>query len=136
MTKAVRTIAWVGGIALVLVGIWAFGWPRNFFDNVGTFPPYNRHFIHDVGAFNFGLGATLLLALALPDALFAALGGNAAAQVLHFVAHVKDRDLGGRAIDPWSFAVIAVVLVVAALTRRREAGGGSGRAMVSKPGED
>jgi hypothetical protein len=34
--------------------------------SVATYPPFNEHLLHDIGAFNLGLGATLLLALAWP----------------------------------------------------------------------
>jgi hypothetical protein len=38
--------------------VWGVGvvFPHSFYDNVATFEPYNRHFLHDIGAFTIGLG--------------------------------------------------------------------------------
>jgi hypothetical protein len=36
--------------------------PRSFFTALAAFEPYNQHFIQDIGAFQIGLGAVLLLA--------------------------------------------------------------------------
>src|SRR3990170_3165740 len=93
-------IAIVVGLFNLVLGVWAFVAPRSFFDAVATFEPYNRHLLHDVGAFQAGLGTTLLGALVWRDALFVALAANGLAAVLHFVSHLVDRDLGGRATDP------------------------------------
>jgi hypothetical protein len=71
-TKVVSAAA---GLLLVATGLWAFAAPRSFFESVATYPPFNVHLLHDIGAFNLGLGATLLLALAWADALLVALAG-------------------------------------------------------------
>jgi hypothetical protein len=114
----------VGLIALVLVatGLWAMLAPESFYAGVAVYPPYNRHFIHDIGAFNLGLGATLGFALALGDALLVALAGNAVGALAHFVSHTVDRDLGGQPGDPITFAIFAVVLVGLAVWRARTVG--------------
>jgi hypothetical protein len=58
----------VGRCCLALgSGAWAFVFPRSFYDHVATFEPYNRDFLHDIGAFTIGLGAVMLLALVLED---------------------------------------------------------------------
>jgi hypothetical protein len=46
----------------LVFGAWAFADPESFFDEVATFEPYNQHLIQDVGAFQIGLGAVLLIA--------------------------------------------------------------------------
>jgi hypothetical protein len=121
--RAVRIVAGLVGVGLVGFGLWAFVGPASFYDAVATFPPYNEHFVHDLGAFQVGLGSILLLALAWTDGLLAALAGNAVGAVLHAIGHVIDRDLGGRAIDPYSLGLLAVILVLAALSRARRSGG-------------
>lgn len=75
--------------------------------------------MHDLGAFQLGLGATLLAALISSDALVAALAGNAVGATFHFAAHVADADLGGRASDPFVVGLLAAVAVVALLTARK-----------------
>lgn len=117
-----RWVAGAIGLFLVVLGFWAFFAPESFYERIAAFPEYNRHFLHDAGAFQVGLGAVLLFALVWTDALLVALAGVAVGALLHFWAHVVDRDLGGRAGDPLSLGVIALVLVVAAVWRAREVG--------------
>jgi hypothetical protein len=85
--------------------------PEAFYNLVAMYPPYNRHFIHDVGAFMLGLGAGLALALVLTDALLVALAATAGGAVAHFVSHLVDRELGGLPSDPVTFGVFALVVV-------------------------
>ena len=42
------------GLALLLAPAW-------FYQNIGTFPPFNRHYAGDLGAFQVGLGVGLAL---------------------------------------------------------------------------
>jgi hypothetical protein len=104
-------VAAFGAFTLVL-GVWALIAPVSFFDNIGHFEPYNRHFLHDVGAFQIGLGAAALFALAWrDDALLAVLGGAAAGATAHEIAHIADHGIGGRDSDPYTLGLIAAVLV-------------------------
>ena len=112
-----------GGVASFLgIGAGAFLGPRSFYDQVATFPPYNLHFIHDIGAFQIGLGVALVLGLLGWTGLATALGGAAAGAVVHAVSHVIDRDLGGKATDPVLFVVLALVLAAAAWSARPSEG--------------
>lgn len=120
----VRLAAVVGGLAFVGFGFWALVAPRSFFDTLATFEPYNRHLLHDIGAFQAGLGTVLLLA-AFPrriDGLAAALLGVGTGAALHVVSHLLDVDLGGTpSTDIPSLSILAVVLLVAGLARMRSA---------------
>jgi hypothetical protein len=111
-------VALAAGALFVALGLWAFFDPRSFFDNVVEFEPYNRHLIHDIGAFMTGLGAVLLLSLAWRgDAVLTALGGVSIGAVMHVVAHIRDRDLGGRDEAPYVLGAIAGLLVLTTLWR-------------------
>jgi hypothetical protein len=112
-----RWIAIGAGLFMVVAGLWAFFSPREFFNSVATWPPFNKHFIHDIGAFQIGIGLTLLLAAFRTDALFVALGGAAVGQTFHFFAHLQDKDLGGKDSDVIVFGVVAAVLIFAVYTR-------------------
>lgn len=70
-----RLVAGIDGLLLLGLGLWAMASPAAFFDAIATFEPYNRHFLQDVGAFQIGLGAVLLLALSGRDGLAVALVG-------------------------------------------------------------
>ena len=62
--KTVLTILTVlGAVFYLFAGIWPLVDSRSFFDQLATFEPYNAHFLHDIGAFQVGIGATLAAAL-------------------------------------------------------------------------
>jgi len=106
------------GAFTLILGLWALIDAQSFYDEIATFPPYNRHLLHDVGAFQIGLGAALLFALVWrDDALLAVLGGAAVGATAHEIAHIWDYELGGRDSDPVSLGVIAAVLVATFLWR-------------------
>lgn len=104
------------GAGLVALGSWAMVDPPSFFERVALFEPYNQHFLQDLGAFQIGLGAILLLAGLIPrlDALTVALLGVGIGGALHAVSHVMGIDLGGRpGIDIPVFSVLALLLLLA-----------------------
>ncbi len=104
------------------IGLWAFFDARSFFDDLAEFAPYNGHFIHDVGAFHAGLGAVLVLALLFPrDAVLVALGGVGTGAMLHFIAHIRDHDLGGSDSDTVFLGVLAALMLAGALWRAASA---------------
>jgi hypothetical protein len=100
------------GLFTFALGAWALLDTTSFYENIAEFPPYNEHLLHDVGAFQMGLGAALLFALVWRgDAILAVLGGAAVGAAAHEIAHIADNGLGGRSSDPWSLGLIAVILV-------------------------
>ncbi|HEY5626295.1 MAG TPA: hypothetical protein VIT93_07380, partial [Dehalococcoidia bacterium] len=77
-----------------------------------------RHFIHDIGAFQVGLGAALVFALIWQgDAVLAALGGGAIGATIHGIVHITDEEFGGRDIDPYLLMLVALILIVAFVWR-------------------
>jgi hypothetical protein len=109
--------ALVAGILITGTGSWAFLAPQSFYDNVATFPPYNEHLLHDAGSFLTGLGVAFFLTMWWRSALTIVFGANAVAAILHAISHIIDRDLGGKASDPWLLSAVAIVLT--AVTVRR-----------------
>ncbi len=117
-------VAAVVGVTFVALGLWAMVDPRSFYAAVAMFEPYNQHFLQDIGAFQVGLGAVLLLAglSSRADGLTVALVGVGVGAALHAVSHIVGRDLGGRpATDIPVFTVMAVVLLAAGGLRWRQA---------------
>ena len=103
-------------------GLWAFFDAQGFYDELATFEPYNEHFIHDIGAFQIGIGAALAAALwKRGDAIFAALAGAVVGGAFHTVAHFMDEDLGGKDTDVFVFGVAAALCAVAAWARVKAA---------------
>lgn len=118
--SGIRWVTIIGGVAFLLFGLWAFAAPRSFFDALASFEPYNVHLIRDIGAFQIGLGAVLLLVAFLPDAHGAALLGVGVGGIFHAAGHVIDRDLGGTpATDIPTFSIIAALLLWAGIAQLR-----------------
>src|SRR5207248_961874 len=85
-------------------------------DALAVFHPYNRHFLHDAGAFEVGLGVTVLMALRWRDALVVVLTGISVASWLHVLAHALDRNIGGRpGTDIPGLVLLAALATAAAL---------------------
>jgi hypothetical protein len=113
--RAATAVGWVLAAVWVLNGAWAFVAPRSFYDAVATFPPYNIHFVHDIGAFSIGLGAVLLLAMRRWSAPRAALIGVGIGSVVHLASHVVDYDIKPSVTDLVGLAVWAAVTLAAGL---------------------
>jgi hypothetical protein len=114
-----RIVAAVAGAFLVASGLWAMVGPQSFFDVAATFEPYNQHLIQDIGAFQIGLGAVLLLAaLTTADALVIATLGVGIGSAAHVVSHAVGHDLGGTPeVDIPFFAILTVLLLTAGISR-------------------
>jgi hypothetical protein len=98
------------------LGAWAFLGPESFSRFI-DYAPYNRHLIHDAGAFQAGIGVSVLLALWWRDGLLVALTGFAVASGLHTLSHAIDGQLGGHASDVPSLGLLTVVALVAIALR-------------------
>ncbi|MFR9778109.1 PPOX class F420-dependent oxidoreductase [Micromonospora sp. MS34] len=120
MRRMVGVVAALLGVASLVVGVWALTRPHSFSSAVG-FPPH-EHFVHDVGAFQLGIGATLLLALIWADALTVALAGYLVGGAAHTVSHLIDADLGGSAAQTWLVLLSAALALVALVARMRQLG--------------
>jgi uncharacterized membrane protein len=119
LSPLVKITLVVGGLAMLVPGVWAFVAPVGFADTIATFDPYNRHYLHDVGAFQIGVGVATLTALRWRDGAVVALAGFLAASAVHAVSHFWDRSLGGRAADGPLIALLAVLALVALVARVR-----------------
>lgn len=115
-----RAAAFFGIVVFGGVGLWALVAPHSFYDAIATYPPYNQHLIHDIGAFQVGLAAALLAGLLLRDALLVALGGVSVGALVHLISHIEDQSLGGRSSDPYTVGGIAVIVLLGAFLRWRE----------------
>jgi hypothetical protein len=69
--------------------------PHLFSDVIATYPPYNRHLFHDVGAFQLGIAAALAAGIAGRRALAVGLWGGAVGGTAPAASHWIDADLGG-----------------------------------------
>jgi hypothetical protein len=114
----VAAILALAGAGMLAAGSWVGTAPRSFARFVNF--PYHEHFLHDLGAFQLGIGATLLLALAWRDAPTVALAGFLVANTLHAVSHAIDRDLGGHPGDPYAIGALSLLVAAALVLRVRQ----------------
>ena len=120
MSKMPARIAAFGGVVFVVFGLWAMLSPTSFFEQIAVFEPYNQHFLQDVGAFQLGLGAVLLLALRYSDSLASGLLGVGLGSAAHVVSHAVGADLGGSpAFDIPALALLSGALLVGGVMRVR-----------------
>jgi hypothetical protein len=97
----------IGGLFMLVLGIWAFFAPASFADFVAF--PYNRHLLHDVGAFQIGIGTTMLLALMWKDGVMVVLAGYVVGSGFHLLSHILDRHIGGHSYDALVLSVVVSV---------------------------
>jgi hypothetical protein len=111
------------GAAHILVGIATLLTPMWFFQNVGTFAPFNRHYEGDLGAFQLGIGLGLLLAARAPARHRLLLGAAAAGNLVHAFNHTYDALISHASLGYWLsdtaplylFAMILILLSLGAL---------------------
>ena len=116
----VRTIALLAGIGSTAVGIWALTDAEGFASWTGFGP--GSHYVHDIGAFQLGIGVSMLLALLWTDALAVVLAAFLVGNTAHAWNHAADADLGGRGYEPYAFAAASVLILAALIGRLRELG--------------
>ena len=114
---AVTLLAGLFMTAAGLAGLLAPDW----FADTASFPRHT-HFVHDAGAFQLGIGITLLLAPFWHDGLALALAGFLVANTTHAVNHAIDLDLGGHGSDPWGLAALSLLTAAALAVRLGQLG--------------
>jgi PPOX class probable F420-dependent enzyme len=101
----------LAGLFMTAAGVAALLAPGWFADAAGF--PRHPHFVHDAGAFQLGIGITLLLALIWHDGLALALAGFLVANTTHAINHAVDLDQGGHRGDPWGLAALSLLTAAA-----------------------
>jgi PPOX class probable F420-dependent enzyme len=116
----VIAVTLLAGALTLGAGVWSLAAPSSFAEAVNF--PNAEHFLHDVGAFQIGIGTTLLLAVAWSDGLALALAGFLVGNTIHAVNHAVDLHLGGHASDPWLLGAVSLLVAAALAVRLRELG--------------
>ena len=117
-----RAVAWLAGFFFISSGVWGLVAPASFFATAAHFEPYNQHFLQDIGAFQIGLGAVLLIAaVGRWHSLTVGLLGVGVGSAAHTVSHLVGLGLGGTpALDIPLFAALAALLLAAGVADLRE----------------
>ena len=116
-----RLIVLISGIFYALTGLALLFLPTWFYTNVGTFPPFNRHYTGDVGAFALPLGIGMMLAWRDPRQHRLVIGVAAGVSVVHALNHLYDDFFGSGqfafhlSITTISLIILAIFVVAAAV---------------------
>jgi hypothetical protein len=92
-TKAqtfVRSVVLFAGVLNTLIALTILFAPEFFYTALADFPPFNRHFLGDIGAFMLGPNLALLFAARNPSKHRALIGAVALSNLIHFVNHLYD----------------------------------------------
>lgn len=106
------------------VGAALLGAPAWFYETIGPFPPFNRHYLGDLGSAFFALGIGLLFAARAPRRQSGIVGVAAVAGLLHAANHAYDALIAGAPLAEWlaeplPLALIAALLALAYVELRR-----------------
>ncbi len=120
-TSFVRAAVVAGGVLYVFTGAALLFAPEWFFQNIGTFPPFNRHYLGDVGSFLLPLGLVLLWAARNPSEHWLLIGFAALGSLVHALNHTYDDLTGGAPTlgQTIPLYIVAIALILATVWARR-----------------
>ncbi len=103
------------GVALLFAPVW-------FFQHIGTFGPFNRHYEGDLGSFLLALGIGLLFAARDPSRYGLVVWVAAMGSLIHACNHVYDAVIQQASLSQWlaqpvALFVFAFLLIWAASER-------------------
>jgi uncharacterized protein YjeT (DUF2065 family) len=107
----------LGVLATLVPGLWAYIAPSHFHSVVAPWAPLGEHFLRDGGAFQVGIGTSVVAALFIRDGITVALSGLSMATLLHAVSHAIDADYRTATI----LAMAGLFFATALVARRRSA---------------
>ena len=85
-----RLLVIAAGALHLAAGLFMAAAPRAFYDQVGTFPPFNAHYLRDLATWYVAFGLALLLAVRRPAWRLPLLALAVLEYALHVVNHVVD----------------------------------------------
>ncbi len=122
----VRAGLYAGGIFYTISGVALFFAPQWFYDHIGPYPPFNRHYEGDLGTLLMPMGIAMVIAARNPAQHRLLFGVVVAGSVLHAVNHLLDElVLSPSTSQPLTgsiplaiFAAILAAAYVAGMSRR------------------
>lgn len=101
--RLLRIVLLAMAIGNAVPGVWALGWPRDFYDSfpgggrtwVAVDGPFNEHFVRDFGSLSLALAVVAVAALWRPGPTLVRVAGVASLTfgVPHFLYHLDHIDL-------------------------------------------
>jgi peptidoglycan/LPS O-acetylase OafA/YrhL len=117
--RLAQVVVAVAGVGYVLAGVALLFAPVWFFQHIGTFGPFNRHYEGDLGAFLLALGIGLLFAARSPSRCGLVVWVGAVGSLLHACNHIYDALMQGATPGQWlaqpvPLVALALLLIWAA----------------------
>jgi hypothetical protein len=110
---ALRPVLAVLGIYHLVLGAVMVLAPRDFFEQIAAYGPYNDHYIRDIATFYLALGGCLLVAVARPSWQVPLLTLALVQYALHLLNHLWDiADSDPAWIGPANVAALALIAFV------------------------
>jgi hypothetical protein len=110
---ALRPVLAVLGIYHLLLGAMMVLAPREFFDQIAHYGPYNDHYIRDVATFYLALGGCLLVSVGRQSWQVPLLTFTLVQYALHILNHLWDVADGEPSwVGPANVAALALIAVV------------------------
>ncbi len=113
--RLAQLVVAVAGALYVLTGAALLFAPVWFFQHIGTFGPFNRHYEGDLGAFLLALGIGLLFAARSPARYGLAVWVAAMGSLLHACNHIYDAIIAGASLGDWLAQPVPLVVIAALL---------------------
>jgi hypothetical protein len=99
--RLAQIIVALAGVGYLLAGAALLFAPVWFFQHIGTFGPFNRHYEGDLGAFLLALGMGLLFAARNPSRYGLVVWVAAIGSLIHACNHVYDALIQGASLGQW-----------------------------------
>ncbi|HLW00167.1 MAG TPA: hypothetical protein VKT82_15975 [Ktedonobacterales bacterium] len=103
-------VAVAGAFYVLTAGALLFA-PVWFFQHVGTFGPFNRHYEGDLGAFLLALGIGLLFAARSPSRYGLVVWVAAMGSLFHACNHIYDAVIQGASLGAWLAQPVPLVIL-------------------------
>jgi peptidoglycan/LPS O-acetylase OafA/YrhL len=100
----------INGLSFTLVGLALIAAPHWFFENIGTFPPFNRHYAGDLGTYSLPLGIALLFAARFPTRHRLLIGAVVGISILHLLNYIYDAVIAAEPLSHWFQDVVPLVV--------------------------
>jgi len=113
--RLIQAAVLVAGLFYLLAALGLLFAPRWFFENIGHFPPFNRHYMGDTGAFLLPLALGLMVAARDPGRYRFLIGLGALASVIHTFNHLYDVAFEGLTHGDWWLDLTPLFLLAIAL---------------------
>lgn len=108
--RMLQALVAILGVVNVATGLALLLAPEWFFENVGHYPPFNRHYEGDLGAFILAVGVGLVWAVRDPRKYRALIGIGLLSTVVHVLNHVYDDLILGAPLSQIMSGVVPVSL--------------------------